>query len=502
LNRKRLAGTALGIVLLGALWTLLAPTTLGGSLLYVSPSGVSMLPGIRNGDLALVRPGGTYRAGDVVAYRNRLLRHVVLHRILGVRSDGRYLMKGDSNDFIDPAPATREEILGRLWINVPHGRTVLAWPFRPLNSGLLAGGFLLLSGLGLRRRQRRQVRGEPPPLEPGRAGSLAGGLLLGAFAGLLLLGALLAAVAFTHAPNHQVRRTLSYTQAGRFAYLAEVHDPPAAIGPVATTGEPIFTRLSDAVGVTFAYRFSSSAPAALAGSAELSLRLRDATGWTKTLPLSPAHPFAGPSTLLDGQFSLRQLQHVVSGLNAATGVPHSNVFVDVLPRIIVRGRLSTAKVATSFRPALSFSLDELSLTRLDAGGPGSTAALAPSMIGRVDVAGRATTYVQLARLQVKVALLRKLAVSLGLVGFLGLLAVGLGELRRSRRGEVDRIRARHGSRILSVVSLEQGSWQEVVEVQSFEALVRVSDQYQRMILHSIVDGWNRFSVSDGGIAYV
>ena len=98
----------------------LRPTAIGGSTRYVVTSGVSMEPRFHTGDLALVRPAGQYKVGDIVAYCSTLLRTVVLHRIHAI--DGNtYVFKGDNNDFLDPVHPTRAELLGKLWLHIPGG---------------------------------------------------------------------------------------------------------------------------------------------------------------------------------------------------------------------------------------------------------------------------------------------------------------------------------------------------------------------------------------------
>ena len=41
-----------------------------------------MEPGFQTGDLAILRPAGSYAVGDVVAYRSESLDTIVMHRIV------------------------------------------------------------------------------------------------------------------------------------------------------------------------------------------------------------------------------------------------------------------------------------------------------------------------------------------------------------------------------------------------------------------------------------
>ena len=153
-----------------AAWLYLAPTQIGGTTRYVTTNGISMEPSFHTGDLALVRPADQYRVGQVVAYHSTLLHVTVLHRIVAHRG-GRYFFKGDNNNFIDPTHPTRNELIGALWLRVPHGGRVLAWLHSPLAAAALTGfaALLLLSAFGERRRRRNRRKRAS---ESGRQGAI------------------------------------------------------------------------------------------------------------------------------------------------------------------------------------------------------------------------------------------------------------------------------------------------------------------------------------------
>ncbi|GLY00506.1 signal peptidase I [Actinoplanes sp. NBRC 101535] len=113
----------------------------------------SMSPLITRGDVVVVDPAATGKAGDVVMY-DRPGTGAVTHRIVGYTPDGRYLTKGDANPQRDPQPVTAQAVEGRVRLLVPY----LGLPglrLRTVPAGVvLALGVAALALLALRRRPR------------------------------------------------------------------------------------------------------------------------------------------------------------------------------------------------------------------------------------------------------------------------------------------------------------------------------------------------------------
>ncbi len=118
---RRLAAAGLIVALALAAWLLLAPRQLGGRVSYMAVAGSSMEPRLHRGDLAIVRSSSGYEPGEIVAYRSPELGRAVLHRIVERKGD-RYVLKGDNNDFIDPAEPEQGDMVGRLWLRVPGSK--------------------------------------------------------------------------------------------------------------------------------------------------------------------------------------------------------------------------------------------------------------------------------------------------------------------------------------------------------------------------------------------
>ena len=134
------------VLLLGA-WLLLAPAELGGATRYVVVDGASMEPALSRGDLVVVRAGGEPAVGDVVLYRDPEMGVRVLHRVTDVEN-GRLILRGDANDFLDDAQPRPSEVIGSYWFSIPRVGSVLLWFAQPLHAALLAFGLTLLALAG------------------------------------------------------------------------------------------------------------------------------------------------------------------------------------------------------------------------------------------------------------------------------------------------------------------------------------------------------------------
>ena len=231
-----------------------------------------MEPRFHTGDLAIVRPAANYRVGEIVAYWSTLLHTVVLHRIIA-RDGNSYVFKGDNNHFIDPVRPTRSELLGKLWMHVPHLGRVLQMLHTRVAAALLCAvvGLLTLFGVketGRRRRRRRKGAdgigslGKIPIVNrprdqrpfnfrcaPHRDGCRRRGVSRCSARSRSLAR-----------PARPVPASTPYKQQVSFGYSAHVR--PGLVYPrgSVTTGDPIFLSLVHDLGVSIDYRLSADAP--------------------------------------------------------------------------------------------------------------------------------------------------------------------------------------------------------------------------------------------------
>jgi signal peptidase I len=504
----RVTGILTGVlaaVALGAAWIFFAPAQVGGGTSYAIIVGNSMEPKLHRGDLAVVRRQSVYRVGDVVLYDSRELGSKVLHRIVRVE-DGRFVLKGDNNSFLDAEHPTEEQIVGSLWVTAPAVGRVTEWLREPLHSALLVGLVTLIAlggGLGAGASVRRGARPPRPrprvTAPPGRPGGVPDELkhLLTGLAVAAVACVALAIVSFGRPLSGTESVAAAYAHQGRFEYDARVPKTAAYPDGHVSTGEPVFQRLVPRLRVTFSYRLESELPVAASGRIALDARISDGRGWERTLPLAAERPFSNGGSTVSGVLDLERLQRITEEVRELTGSGQTAYTVAVLPRVDVAGRVGGEPVDATFSPALSFDAGDLRLqpSLQGAEGVGPFAPREPGSGTRVVPAE-----VSLGALSLSVATARRVSL-LGIAGLLLLGGLALAAGRRRQAGdEHERILGRYGHLLLPVSS-RSGGWEHVVELADMEALVRLAEHQGKLILRITETNDRSYVVEDGSTAY-
>jgi signal peptidase I len=502
--------TAAFVALAIVAWVYLAPTQIGGTTRYVVTSGISMEPTFHTGDLALVRPADQYQVGQVVAYHSTLLHVTVLHRIIAHRG-GRYFFKGDNNHFIDPTHPTRNELIGALWLRVPHGGRILTWLHSPVTAAALTGiaALLLLSAFGGRRRRRNRRKRAS---ESGRQGAIrmnnqshGAGRLINVrallIASVVAMGAFLSlgVIAFTNPLHRATAVKTTYSQQVTFGYHASAPAGPVYPGGVVRTGQPLFLQLVHRALVRVDYRLNTSAPASLSGTQKVMLQLTGPTGWSRNFQLvGPTH-FTGTSASSVVTLDLNQLQSTLAKVQKLTGISaDAGYTIAVVPKVHVTGTVAGEPINTSFAPRLSFQLQGTQL-QPGAGSGQSSGGFTPSQKGSVSGIATTTNTLGIAGHSMAVQTIRWVALG----GFVLALAVALATLlfRRSQPfEEAARIQEQYGHLIVPIMNAEDLGWPPI-DVPNIKALARLAESGERLILHHRGAGVDTYLVNDEGTVY-
>jgi signal peptidase I len=519
--RSGLATLAL-LIVAGVAWFYFAPTRIGGQSRYVVTSGVSMEPRFHTGDLAIVRPVSNYRVGEIVAYWSTLLHTVVLHRIIA-RDGNTYVFKGDNNHFIDPVRPTRSELLGKLWLHVPHLGRVLDMLHTPIAAALLCAVVGLLTLFGVtegRRRHRRRRKGETGS---GRLGipivnifrdhrPIKFGALLTASALAAAAFVVLGMIAFTRPASRAVPSTAAYTQQVQFGYSAHVRSGLIYPTGTVTTGDPIFLTLVRRVGVSIGYRLNAAAPSKITGTEEVLLQINGPSGWSRNLVVTPPTPFSTDHTTTEVTLTIPALQSLLARVAALTGgAGLADDTVSVVPQITVKGMVAGHLINSTFAPALSFGLTPTQLvpdgvsSSAGAAGPVTTAGppktiYSQSKTGTVMTApGSAPTTLTVFGVSPTVSLLRWIA-AIGLLLSIPLALYAFLGKRSEPFDESGQIQSQFGHMIVPIVAGEDLGW-PAVDVPTIKGLAKLADSGQRLILHSRSNGVDSYMVNDEGTVY-
>ena len=359
------------VVFFALAWVLFAPPQIGGQTSYVILNGNSMEPGMKRGDLAIVREAGSYKPGDVVTYRHPQIGPVI-HRIIG--NDGaRFVLQGDNNDFIDSYHPDQGEVVGKLWIHIPGVGTWLARFREPVSmAGLLFVAFIGFGGAAARSQSKTpKGRTGRPAYQARHSGTPTGESPMNqllrnwqdtvsvlAAAGIAFIA--VGWVAFHRPTHHEVPANIPYSQSLEYAYSAVPSDSRVYDTGVATPGEPVYRQLSSQVAFHIDYRFDAEA-AALAGSYHLVAELGDQNGWKRTIELTPATPFSGAGFTAEGVLDLATAQSLISVLEEQGGVKNDRYSVHIRPQVEVAGTIRGARFEDSFDEPLTMSLDGVQL---------------------------------------------------------------------------------------------------------------------------------------------
>jgi signal peptidase I len=516
--------TALFIMFVAIAWWYFAPTRIGGSTSYVVTHGTSMEPRFYTGDLAIIRSAASYQVGEIVAYRSDLLHTTVLHRIIA-RQGTLFVFRGDHNDFIDPQLVPRADLVGKLWLRVPHGGVLLSMLHTPMGAAALCAlvGVLTLLGVtekGRRRRRRRNgparsgLPGIPIVNNPRDHRPVKFGALLTASAVASAVFVVLGLIAFSRPARRAVPTSTPYSQKVSFGYSAHVHPGLIYPGGSVTTGDPIFLTLVRGLGISIDYKLTGDALSQVTGTESVLFELTGPSGWTRSLTLVPPTRFTGTHTSTDVPLDIPHVQSLLAKIATLTGGGSfvSNT-VAVVPRIHIKATVAGHPVNTTFAPALNF---EVTPTQLLSSGA-SAIATSPVATGEASVSGSKAGYSQtkggivmgvpvsapatftVLGISPAVSLLRWIA----LIGLLLSIPTAVYAFLRRRAEpfqETVHIQSQYGHMIVPILAGEDLGW-PAVDVPNIKALVKLAESAQRLILHSRAPDVDTYMVNDEGTVY-
>jgi signal peptidase I len=519
---RTLLVTLTAVVAVGSALLLVGPRALGGPTSILAVSGNSMEPRIDAGDLIVVRAGGPYRVGQIVAYHNIPASATFLHRIVAVRGAG-FAMKGDHNGWIDPGTARPGQVIGRLWIRIPGAGSAFRWVAAPLHGALLAALAAFLIGWRDMRRRRRRRRAhagiEPPPLAP-TGGDLptnvapgpwtwrpppVGPVPVDAILKVALAAALIGAaacvfvgvVSFTRPTSTPAQPAPLFRQSGTLSYAAKAARSPVYPTGRVTSPTPIYLHLVRSATFSFRYRVAASGTTAVSGTAALRVILQGNTGWQRVVAHTRPRPFRGRTVSVQQRVSIGRLRSLLADVRTLTASPDSYT-VAISPLVVTHGTADGRPFVRRFTPRFSFQLSDAEMTM--AGTDAS--ALSSSALETARPSGNRAAQLAVGPIRLPVTWWRVLALVLG-AAMLGVaVATALVAHRRlARRGEPAVISARHRD-LLVPLALAPADGERHVTVRSFDDLVRVARRHETTVMHHrAADGSEHYLVLADGVTF-
>lgn len=407
-------------IVLGVLiifWPIYAPLQLGGRMSFQIVRGVSMLPTLTQGDFIISQKADSYAIGDIVCFKEPMTQAIIIHRVIA-KENGYYITQGDNRKEPDYYKSTDADIVGKALFHIPQLGEWINSMRSPWLFAVLAGilGLIVLSdvivgpkptqnqskGVGfmtsapVRKNSNAAVAsaaaaqaavtaqaavenhaGNPPPIfttpiqENGKAKMNASvptdptvpnqkpmpievitpvlaviALILGGF----LVWSFLQPMTIPGEP-------LQYVQNGQFAYTASAIPGIYDLGN-AQTGDPIFTKLTCNLSVSFAYSMVGNGLENLAGTYQLYYQVVDRdNGWKKTVPIVTTTSFTGPSVSSTNDINVCQVLEIIEKYEADTGTRQGFYIFDLIGKVAVNGTLQGATVAETLDANVPFMFD-------------------------------------------------------------------------------------------------------------------------------------------------
>lgn len=486
---RRLTIFFVAVLSFTGLWLAAGPSALGGPATYVSTYGISMQPSFKAGDLAILKPAATYTVGDVAGYEaDTLNKTLVMHRIVETEGD-RFVFQGDNNSWLDPDKPTEDQIVGKLWFQIPGGGI---WLTRLTSPPVIAAmAFLILLTLSgaeayarRGRRRRRSMAGSNPGGDFGAWWSIPPKLQPVMTTALVLagLGVVLAALAFTRPVTTTTTKDSEATQEVEFSYSATVPPTPAYETTQVVSPDPVFRKVTNTV--TVAYDYTGPEPG---GTARFDARLSTSGGWVWTLPLTSETAFDADTHRATATLNLNEIEARAKAGSEAAGLSSGgDVTITLAPTITTD--------SGEWQPTAPLSLTTTSLTVSDA----EALKVTNPVTSQQTVTTPAT--MKLLVLTVPVSTARAAAVGLMLLGGLGIAAVLLLAARSGPPPERDVIARRYKQQLVPVADLPTSAT-TMIDVPDIDSLAKIAKRYALMILHVRTGASDIYFVQDESTTY-
>ena len=537
-NNSQAISSAFILVLMAVIWVAFAPMQAGGQAAYIVVIGNSMEPKFHRGDLVIVQRDTHYTIGDVVAYKNAGLNSNVIHRIIDIRRS-HFIFKGDNNSWVDTYQPSFDELIGKQWIHIPGGGSILQRLRDPFTMALLAGalaGFLMISFLNEKTKGNKQMKNKSwrewisglksrltlaSPLHPetgsdqtalsrskfslpkGKLIELNGSTTETLFFTLGLIAFvsfILGFISLTRPVTVSMPDDVLYQNIGLFSYSASV---PADIYDANTlqTGEPIFPKLTCSTLLNFHYALIGDDLKDIAGSYQITAQIIEPqSGWQRTITLLPETAFKGSSFDTSAKLNFCEVIKLTQTLEEQADFHPTQYTLLVTPNVTISGKISGRELQdANYQPQLTFRYDRqnFSIVKPDP----ATNPFNQTQASFIREIHQKANTMSLFGWQPTILTLRMLAL-LGLI----LSSIGIWLLINSMQAATNMrpdsaIRLRYGSMLIELQSAELNETSNIVDVQSIDDLAKLAERFNTAILHKSINSNHSYLVNTNSTTY-
>jgi signal peptidase I len=507
-----------------AAWLAFAPTQVGGLASYSIVVGNSMEPKFHIGDLVITHQQPDYRAGDAIVYRNQEFKSFVFHRVISRRL-GRYTLKGDNNSWLDTYKPSQAEVIGKLWLHIPRGGTVIRNMRDPHVMASIAGALGAILGTSLLRSKtkgKRPMHRKPfqehftaltqkirdrfsdmdSPASKKPSLFRQGEILEGSFFALgvvALASLILGMIVFSRPATRIVQDDLSYQHLGVFSYSASapqgVYDTDSIKG-----GDPIFTKLTCSVDVVFQYTLIASQAENITGTYQLTAIVSEpVSGWRRTVPLQEQASFTGTAFGTNARLDLCRISSLTQSMEQETGFHPGTYTLAITPNVKFDGNLSKRALKGLFNSGLTFRYDQVQFYLLQTEEQENLLALTETVV-LPEERKQANTLLLLGR-ELSIPRLRGVTLVSFIASLSGLLLLGLRLQNLSYFDQEKYYRIKYDSIMIDIQNTDSLRPARPIDVASMEALAKLAERFNTMILHATENNLHTYYVQNSGRTY-
>jgi len=112
-----------------------------GNIKFLIVQSGSMMPEIKMGSIIMVKPAKEYKIGDIITFSGMTkTQELTTHRVHDIKViEGKpiYITKGDANNASDRREIKKNEIIGKVFFNIPYLGYAVDFARKPLGFALI-----------------------------------------------------------------------------------------------------------------------------------------------------------------------------------------------------------------------------------------------------------------------------------------------------------------------------------------------------------------------------